>query len=78
VKVCNETAPVLGVGHVVAGAAALAQVTVCPLLLEQAPSATAMAADASGRALPMILILPFRMVVSFVSLVQSESVQEKV
>jgi hypothetical protein len=77
VKVCNETAPVLGVGQVVAGAAVLAQVTGCELLLEQDPSATAMAADASWLALPMILTLLCRMVVSFGSFVQSWSVQEK-
>jgi hypothetical protein len=78
VKVCNETAPVLGVGQEVAGAAVLAQVTGCELLLEQDPSATAIAADASRLALPMILIVFVRIVVSFASLVQSELVQEKV
>jgi hypothetical protein len=69
--------PVAGVGQVVAGAAVLAHATGCELLLEQDPSATAMAADASRLALPTILILLPRMVVSFVSFVQSESVQEK-
>jgi hypothetical protein len=78
VKVCNETAPVAGVGQVVAGAAALAQVTGCELLLEQDPSATAIAADASRLALPVILILFVRMSVSLVFVVQSKSVQEKV
>jgi hypothetical protein len=78
VKVCNDTVPVAGVGQVVAGAAVLAQATGCELLLEQDPSATAIAADASRLALPMILILFVRMIVSFVSFVQSKSVQEKV
>jgi hypothetical protein len=69
---------VAGVGQVVAGAAVLAQVTGCELLLEQDPSATAMAAAASRLALPMILIVFVRMIVSLVFVVQSESVQEKV
>jgi hypothetical protein len=76
VKVCNETEPVLGVGPVVAGAAVLAQVTGCELLLEQDPSATAVAA--SRLALPMIVILFVRMIVSLEVVVQSKSVQEKV
>jgi hypothetical protein len=78
VKVCKETAPVLGVGQVVAGSAVLVQVTGCELLLEQDPSAAAIAAEASRLTLPMILILFVRMVVSYVSFVQSKSVQEKV
>jgi uncharacterized membrane protein YdjX (TVP38/TMEM64 family) len=78
VKVCSETAPEAGVGQVVAGAAVLAQVTVCGLLLEQDPSTTAKAVDASRLALPMILILFVRIVVSLVLVVQSKSVQEKV
>jgi hypothetical protein len=77
VKGCNETVLVAGVGQVVAGAALLAQVTASELLLEQEPSATAIAADASRLALPMILILFIRMVVSLVFVVQSKSVQER-
>jgi hypothetical protein len=61
-----------------AGAAVLAQVTGCELLLEQDPSATAQAADASRLALPMIPILFVRMFLSLVFVVQSKSVQEKV
>ncbi len=76
VKVCNETAPVLGVGQVVAGAAALAQVTGCELLLEQDPSATARRREQGRTADDSDSLSSHDCLLGFV--VQSESVQEKV